>query len=115
MAELAEVVPGIFRIESVLGPRPFSQWLLRDERALLVDSGMAYTPADVILPALGDVRLDWLLVSHADVDHHGGNAALKEAFPGLEILAGAADIPLIESAERILRDRYGWYDEHGIG
>jgi glyoxylase-like metal-dependent hydrolase (beta-lactamase superfamily II) len=110
-----EVVPGIFRVESVLGPRPFSQWLLRDERALLVDSGMAYTPVDVILPALGEVRVDWLLVSHADVDHHGGNAALRDAFPGLEILAGAADIPLIESAETILRDRYGWYDEHGIG
>ena len=45
----------------------------------------------------------------------GGNAALRDAFPGLEILAGAADIPLIESAETILRDRYGWYDEYGIG
>ena len=115
MTALREVVPGVFRIESVLGPRPFSQWLLLEERALLVDSGMAYTPAEVILPALGGVRLDYLLISHADVDHHGGNAALKEAFPGLTIACGAADIPLVESAETILRDRYGWYDDYGIG
>ena len=28
-----EVAPGIFRIESILGPRPFAQYLLRDERS----------------------------------------------------------------------------------
>ena len=39
-----EVAPGIHRIESVLGPRPFSQYLLRDERTLLVDTGVKETP-----------------------------------------------------------------------
>ncbi len=45
-----EVAPGIFRIESVLGPRPFAQYLLRDERSLLVDTGIVSTPEEVILP-----------------------------------------------------------------
>lgn len=110
-----EVAPGIFRIESVLGPRPFSQWLLRDERALLVDSGVATTPREVILPALGSIAPDWLLVSHADVDHHGGNDAIRAAFPAIVIACGVGDVELVESAETIMRERYLWYDELGIG
>ena len=51
-----EVAPGIHRIESVLGPRPFSQYLLRDERTVLVDTGVKETPGDVILPFLGRFR-----------------------------------------------------------
>ncbi len=47
---MTEVAPGIHRIESVLGPRPFSQYLLRGERTLLVDTGIVSTPAEVILP-----------------------------------------------------------------
>src|SRR4051794_34236346 len=76
---------------------------------------MTYTPADVILPALGRVRVDYLLVSHADVDHHGGNGAIRDAFPQVLILCGAGDVRLVESAETIVRERYGWYDEFGIG
>jgi glyoxylase-like metal-dependent hydrolase (beta-lactamase superfamily II) len=109
-----EVAPGIHRIESVLGPRPFSQYLLRGERTLLVDTGVRETPAEVIFPFLGDTRLDLVLVSHADVDHFGGNAAVRAAHPGALLLAHALDVPWIESAERILRERYGWYDAHGL-
>ena len=68
-----EVAPGITRIESILGPRPFSQYLLHDERSMLVDTGVKETPADVILPALAGSEVDFVLVSHADVDHFGGN------------------------------------------
>ena len=72
-----EVAPGIHRIESVLGPRPFSQYLLRDERSLLVDTGVKETPAEVILPFLDGLQPDFVLNSHADVDHYGGNAAIR--------------------------------------
>ena len=79
-----EIVPGIQRIESILGPRPFSQYLLHGERTLLVDTGVEETPADVILPFLADAgfdpaELDLILNTHADVDHFGGNAAMREA------------------------------------
>jgi glyoxylase-like metal-dependent hydrolase (beta-lactamase superfamily II) len=115
MSALREVAPGIFRIESVLGPRPFSQYLLRGERSLLVDTGVQATPAEVILPALAGHVPDFVVISHADVDHHGGNEAIRAAFPQALICAHAADVPWIESRELILRERYGWYDEHGIG
>lgn len=115
-----EVVPGIHRIESVLGPRPFSQYLLRGERTVLVDSGVRATPQEVILPWLDERRIDpgeidLVLVSHADVDHFGGNAAIRAASPSALVCAHAADVHLIESAERTMRERYGWYEEFGIG
>jgi glyoxylase-like metal-dependent hydrolase (beta-lactamase superfamily II) len=110
-----EVAPGIHRIESVLGPRPFSQYLVLGERSLLVDTGVADTPADVILPFLEGRQPDIVLNSHADVDHFGGNAAIRAAAPRALFLAHQLDVPWIESAEAILRERYGWYEAHGLG
>jgi glyoxylase-like metal-dependent hydrolase (beta-lactamase superfamily II) len=115
-----EVAPGIHRIESTLGPRPFSQYLLRAERTLLVDTGVKETPADVILPFLERERIqpseiDLVLVSHADVDHFGGNSAIRVAAPRALVCAHAADAPWIASSERILRERYGWYEGYGVG
>ena len=77
-----EVAPGIHRIESILGPRPFAQYLLRGERALLVDTGIVSTPDEVILPAfaalgLDPADLDFVLISHAVVDHFGANARIR--------------------------------------
>lgn len=114
-----EVVPGIHRIESVLGPRPFAQYLVHAERSILVDSGVAETPDSVLLPFLDDAGidpagLDFLLVSHADVDHFGGNAAVRAAAPTTLVCAHAADTGWIGDRERILRERYGWYAAHGI-
>ena len=110
-----EVAPGITRIESVLGPRPFSQYLLRDERSLLVDTGVKETPAEVILPALAGLQPDFVVISHADVDHFGGNAAIRDAAPGAVFCAHAADAAWIEDRKLIIRERYAWYDEYGIG
>jgi glyoxylase-like metal-dependent hydrolase (beta-lactamase superfamily II) len=113
-----EVAPGIYRIESILGPRPFAQYLLREERSLLVDTGIATTPDEVILPALRELRLDpadldYVLISHADVDHFGGNAAMRAAAPRAIVCAHVADCDWIGERERILRERYGWYAVHG--
>jgi glyoxylase-like metal-dependent hydrolase (beta-lactamase superfamily II) len=115
-----EVAPGIHRIESILGPRPFAQYLLREERTLLVDTGTKETPADVILPFLQErgvdpEQLDLVLISHADVDHFGGNAAIRAAARRALVCAHEADAPLIESRELILRERYGWYQRFGVG
>ena len=113
-----EVAPGIYRIESILGPRPFAQYLLRDERSLLVDTGIVATPDEVILPAfqelgLDPADLDYVLISHADVDHFGGNAAIRAAAPRAIVCAHVADCDWIGDRERILRERYGWYAAHG--
>ena len=53
-----EVAPGIHRIESVLGPRPFSQYLLRGERTLRIlgiwfEEGFSPMEEPAFIPALG--------------------------------------------------------------
>jgi glyoxylase-like metal-dependent hydrolase (beta-lactamase superfamily II) len=114
-----EVAPGIDRIESILGPRPFSQYLVRGERIMLVDTGVVETPWEVILPYFDSVGLDpgdldFVLNTHADVDHFGGNAAIREQAPGAVFCAHAADVLWIEDREQILRERYGWYAAHDV-
>jgi glyoxylase-like metal-dependent hydrolase (beta-lactamase superfamily II) len=117
---VVEVVPGIHRIESVLGPRPFAQYLLHDERSMLVDTGVAETPDSVVFPffraaGVDPAELDLVVVSHADVDHFGGNSAVRAAAPAALFCAHADDAGWIGDRERILRERYGWYAPHGIG
>lgn len=117
---MVEVAPGIQRIESVFGPRPFAQYLLRDERSMLIDTGIDTTPADVILPFFSQAGFDpgsltYVLTSHADVDHFGGNASLRAAAPNAIFCASALDTPIITDRARAMKDRYGWYAEHGSG
>ena len=98
-----EVAPGIHRIEGDLGERYVCQYLLAgEERWLLVDTGLRDMPEQVVAPylatlgrSLGD--LDDVLISHADVDHCGGNRALRAAAPAARVLCGEADRTWIES------------------
>jgi glyoxylase-like metal-dependent hydrolase (beta-lactamase superfamily II) len=85
---------------------------------LLVDTGIATTPQDVILPWFEQHRLeiadlDYVLISHADVDHCGGNSAIREAAPNAVFMAGAQDVQWIENRSRMIAERYGWYAAHG--
>jgi glyoxylase-like metal-dependent hydrolase (beta-lactamase superfamily II) len=117
---VVEVAPGIERIESVFGPRPFAQYLLRGERSMLVDTGIVSTPGEVILPFFEQVAfepgsLTYVLTSHADVDHFGGNSSLREAAPQAIFCASALDAPIITDRDRAMVERYGWYAEHGPG
>lgn len=64
--------------------------LLRDDACCtLIDSGYA-THAEqtlgLVRAALGDRPLDRLLNTHLHSDHCGGNAALQQAYPGLQTL-----------------------------
>ncbi|HEU5100337.1 MAG TPA: MBL fold metallo-hydrolase, partial [Roseiflexaceae bacterium] len=104
------LLPGLYRIETALGDNLLALHLIRGERTLLIDSGVRDTPDTVIFPALEQFGLpphiDMLLVSHADADHHGGNAALRAGAPGLSIMAHELDRPRIESKAAHLAGRY---------
>lgn len=115
-----EVVSGILRIETVLGPRPLAQYLLCDERSLLVDTGVATTPDQAILPVFAGIgldptNLDHVVITHADADHFGGNARIRAAAPRAVFCAHAADVAWITDRKRIVRERYGWSAAHGVG
>jgi glyoxylase-like metal-dependent hydrolase (beta-lactamase superfamily II) len=116
-----EILPGIHRIESDIGERFMCQYLLvGEERTVLVDTGLAGTPEEVIVPYLGEIRLgvedvDEVIISHADVDHCGGNRALKEMNPELRFSCGEADRAWVESTGRIMAEIYFWSEPYGFG
>ena len=116
-----EILPGIHRIESDLGERFMCQYLLRGEdRVVLIDTGLAGTPEEVIVPYLEDAGLtvddlDEVIISHADVDHCGGNRALKEMNPRLQFFCGEPDRYLIEDNKTMLEELYSWSEPYGFG
>jgi glyoxylase-like metal-dependent hydrolase (beta-lactamase superfamily II) len=117
---IEEVQPRVYRIPSILGRRRFAQWLVvGDEGLLLVDSGIDGTIAEHVAPALRELGrspadITDVVISHADVDHYGGNSELRQVAPDARIRAAAQDRPWIESWQAISRDRYGWYRGHGL-
>jgi glyoxylase-like metal-dependent hydrolase (beta-lactamase superfamily II) len=116
-----EVASGIHRIEGDLGERYVCQYLLVDaERSLLVDTGLRDMPDTVIAPylerlgrGLGDI--DDVLISHADVDHCGGDRTLRARAPGARLLCGESDRPWVESNAAMLAGNYRWYEPYGFG
>src|SRR3954451_13562376 len=111
-----EVAPGIHRIEGDLGERYVCQYLLAgSRRSLLIDTGLREMPSTVIAPYLDGRGVDWVLISHADVDHCGGNALARSLWPDAVWLCGEADRPWIESNAAMLAGNYLWYSAYGFG
>ncbi len=79
------------------------------ERTLLIDSGLRDTPATAIYPALAAAglpqQIDLLLISHADADYHGGNAAVRERSPHVTVLCHEFDRRRVESKDHHMRRR----------
>jgi glyoxylase-like metal-dependent hydrolase (beta-lactamase superfamily II) len=116
-----EILPGIHRIESDLGARFMCQYILvGEDRTVLVDAGIAGTPEEVIIPYLEEIGLslediDEVIISHADVDHCGGNRALKERHPSLWFSCGEPDRAYIETKKVMLAEIYRWSEPYGFG
>ncbi len=116
-----EISPGIHMIPALVGKRPLQLFLLiGDDRILLMDTGCAPDPEKYIFPYLRSVGLqptaiDMVLVTHCDVDHCGGNAAIKRANPRVLLTCGEADRLLVEDPEIMWARRYDRYTEpHGL-
>lgn len=108
-----ELRPGLHRIQAPLGERFIAMYLFDGPAgALLLDTGVSESVAGTLLPYLDGIgfdrrRLRWVISSHCDFDHTGGNAALAAALPHVEFLAGAADVAMTEDVEELIRGRYG--------
>ena len=77
--------------------------------------------AQVIAPYLATLGrsladLDDVLISHADVDHCGGNRALRAARAAARACCAARPTaPWIESNAAMLAGNYRWYEAYGFG
>ena len=114
---MTEIADGIYRIESDLGPRFMCQYVVAGpDRSVLVDTGLAETPAAVIDPYLSRAGLepDFVLISHADNDHVGGNRAFRDAHPDALFMCHELDRRWVESNEALVRENYGWHAAYGF-
>ncbi len=114
---MQEVAPGIHRIESDLGPRFMAQYLLIGaQRTVLVDTGLAQTPDAALLPALEEagVEPDLILISHADLDHCGGNRRMRQRYPRAVLACHERDRRWIESNQVMLAENYLWHEPYGL-
>ena len=114
---MTEIAEGIHRIESDLGPRFMCQYVVAGrDHAILVDTGLADTPGAVIDPYLGRAALepDFVLISHADNDHVGGNRAFRHAHPDAVFMCHELDRRWVESNEALVRENYGWHAAYGF-
>jgi glyoxylase-like metal-dependent hydrolase (beta-lactamase superfamily II) len=115
--KIDEVAPGIHRIESDLGARFVAQYLLTgEERTVLVDTGLADTPDETLLPALEQLGAepDLIVISHADLDHCGGDRRMRARYPGALFACHELDRRWIESNAAMLAENYLWYEPYGL-
>lgn len=117
-----EIAPNIHLIPALVGTRPLQLFLLiGDERTLLLDTGCAPNPEKYIFPYIKELGmtpedLDIALITHCDVDHCGGNSALKRANQNVLITCGDADRLLVEDPAVMWALRYDKFTKaHGMG
>jgi glyoxylase-like metal-dependent hydrolase (beta-lactamase superfamily II) len=116
-----ELYPHVYQIQSLFGGRNLFQYLFTGDNTVLVDTGIATTPEQVIFPYMDSLklrpdRLTLAITTHADVDHQGGNDAIKRASPGTWLSCGAADRALVEDPRALYDHRYNFLRaEHDVG
>lgn len=112
---------GVFLLEGEVGGRPLQLVYLRGARAsLLLDTGCARDPERFIAPQIresgGDpARLTWIVNTHSDLDHIGGNHGMKRIAPGAILACGDADAEACQGIGGLMRYRYDAFRrDHGI-
>jgi glyoxylase-like metal-dependent hydrolase (beta-lactamase superfamily II) len=117
-----EVEQGIHRIACPFGERVvYVHLIVGQERTVLVDTGMAFSPEKDIFPYMKKIGieptdLDLVVITHSDVDHQGGNDIVRRAAPQALFTCHLLDAPWIESAQALIQGRYSQFEsKHGIG
>ena len=117
-----EIAPGIHRMACPFGARVvYCHLIVGEERTVLVDTGMAFSPEQDIFPymckiGLKPAALDLVVMTHSDVDHQGGNDPVRQVAPNAQFAGHALDAPWIESADALIAGRYSQFEaKHGIG
>ncbi|NIW25901.1 MAG: MBL fold metallo-hydrolase, partial [Actinobacteria bacterium] len=99
-----------------------SVYLLDAERPAVVDTGIGKRP-ELILDALGELgiapdALEWIVPTHAHLDHAGGAGYLAEACPNATVAVPEVGAPhlidperLVEGTKRVVGDAWRHYAE----
>ena len=115
-----EIADGIHRIETPLGDRVNCVYLFVGTRsALLFDSAIGPTVISHVKPYLAHVGVEptqirYVVNSHCDWDHHGGNGAVRDLAPAAALCCHELDRPLIEDVDLLFARRYDELAADGI-
>lgn len=118
-----EIAPGIHRIRCEFGNNRmvFVHLLIGDRASMLVDTACAHNPQQDILPYMQQIQFDpaeltYIVISHSDTDHQGGNQPMREVAPQAIMACHNLDRAWIESTEALIAGRYSQFEaDHGIG
>jgi glyoxylase-like metal-dependent hydrolase (beta-lactamase superfamily II) len=116
-----ELYPSVYQIQSLYGGRNLFQYLFVGDNVVLVDTGIASTPEATIFPFFDEIklkpqRLTLTVTTHADLDHQGGNDAIKRISPGTLLSCGEGDRELVENPTSLYSQRYNFLkDDHDVG
>jgi glyoxylase-like metal-dependent hydrolase (beta-lactamase superfamily II) len=118
-----EIAPGIHRIACPFGDNRmvFVHLLIGESASMLVDTGCSHNPQQHILPYMHEIGfepadLTYILISHSDLDHQGGDQPMKEIAPQAVLMCHNLDRPWIEDTERLIAGRYSQFEaDHNIG
>ena len=116
-----ELYQSVYQIQSLYGGRNLFQYLFVGDNVVVVDTGIAQTPEQVIFPYMDRLKirpeqLTLAVTTHADLDHQGGNDAIKRVSPRAWLACGEADRALIEDPRALYDRRYNFLrEEHDVG
>ena len=117
---MTEFAQGVHRIEAPLGDRFVAVYVFVGTTAsLIVDTGIDGSVDEAILPYLRNVGIDaahirYVVSTHCDFDHTGGNAAAAERFPNALFISHLLDQPMVDDVDLLINERYGEFiDDHG--
>jgi glyoxylase-like metal-dependent hydrolase (beta-lactamase superfamily II) len=117
---MQQLFDGVFMLEGEVGGRPLQLIYLKGESASMVmDTGCAHDPTRVIAPQIREAggrveELTWILNTHPDLDHIGGNFEMKQLAPRAILACGEPGRHACQGLDSLMRYRYDAYraDHH---
>jgi len=115
-----KIFDGVHMIQGEIGGRPLQLILLVGDRSLLMDTGCPQHVRGTILPYLKKIGLNprdltYIVNTHCDFDHTGGNWVMKRAAPQALLGCGKLDEEQCSSPKTLFSLRYdAYHKDHGI-
>lgn len=109
---MQQLFEGVFLLEGQVGGRPLQfVYLNGPDASLLMDSGCAHDPTKFIAPQIQQAggsaaQLKWILNTHPDLDHIGGNHEMKQLAPQAILACGDEDRHICQGLDGLMRYRY---------
>ncbi len=112
---MQQLLEGVYMLEGEVGGRPLQLIYLKGETgSLLMDTGCAHDPSKFIATQIEQAGasvddLTWILNTHPDLDHIGGNHEMKQLAPRAILACGEADRHVCQGPDSLMRHRYDAY------